>query len=107
MIWIILGSVPAEGGQPIDVLAAYPGKYMQRVFDDISYGYARAQELGKTYRPVAMYWMQGEADQTKGTTKADYQAIFDTMQQRVDAHASAVCGEEVHVPILLISSAAG
>ncbi|MBC5080836.1 hypothetical protein, partial [Klebsiella quasipneumoniae] len=50
---IILGSVPAEGGQPIDVLAAYPGKYMQRVFDDISYGYARAQELGKTYRPVA------------------------------------------------------
>ncbi|WP_202374629.1 hypothetical protein, partial [Escherichia coli] len=82
---IILGSVPAEGGQPIDVLAAYPGKYMQRVFDDISYGYARAQELGKTYRPVAMYWMQGEADQTKGTTKADYQAIFDTMQQRIDA----------------------
>ncbi|MCY4738225.1 hypothetical protein LB242_27060, partial [Klebsiella pneumoniae] len=98
---IILGSVPAEGGQPIDVLAAYPGKYMQRVFDDISYGYARAQELGKTYRPVAMYWMQGEADQTKGTTKADYQAIFDTMQQRIDAHASAVCGEEVHVPIFV------
>ncbi|WP_308889610.1 hypothetical protein, partial [Klebsiella variicola] len=38
---IVLGSVPAEGGQPIDVLAAYPGRYMQRVFDDITYGYAR------------------------------------------------------------------
>lgn len=98
---IILGSVPAEGGQPIDVLAAYPGPYMQRVFDDISYGYARAQEMGKTYRPVAMYWMQGEANQTKGTTKEEYQAEFDAMQQRIDAHASAVCGEEVHVPIFV------
>lgn len=98
---IVLGSVPAEGGQPIDVLAAYPGRYMQRVFDDITYGYARAQELGKTYRPVAMYWMQGEADQTKGTTKAVYQATFDKMQKLIDDHASAVCGEEIHVPIFV------
>ncbi|WP_308889630.1 hypothetical protein, partial [Klebsiella variicola] len=72
--------------------------YMQRVFDDITYGYARAQELGKTYRPVAMYWLQGEADQTKGTPKAVYQATFDKMQKLIDDHASAVCGEEVHVP---------
>ncbi|MCY4738224.1 hypothetical protein LB242_27055, partial [Klebsiella pneumoniae] len=98
---IILGSVPAEGGQPIDVLAAYPGRYMQRVFDDITYGYARAQELGKTYRPVAMYWLQGEADQTKGTPKEVYQATFDKMQKLIDDHASAVCGEEVHVPIFV------
>lgn len=98
---IILGSVPAEGGQPIDVLSAYPGTYMQRVFDDISYGYARAQEMGKTYRPVAMYWLQGEADQTKGTTKEDYEAYFDAMQARINAHASAVCGEEVIVPIFV------
>lgn len=98
---IILGSVPAEGGQPIDVLAAYPGTYMQRVFDDISYGYARAQEMGKTYKPIAMYWMQGEADQTKGTTKEDYEAYFDAMQAKINAHASSVCGEEVIVPIFV------
>ncbi|MDN4867983.1 hypothetical protein [Klebsiella pneumoniae] len=96
---IILGSVPAEGSQSIASLTS--GTYLQRVYDDITYGYARAQELGKTYRPVAMYWLQGEADQTKGTTKADYQADFDRMQKRIDDHASAVCGEEIHVPIFV------
>ncbi|WP_372690428.1 hypothetical protein [Klebsiella pneumoniae] len=96
---IILGSVPAEGSQSIASLAS--GTYLQRVYDDITYGYARAQEMGKTYRPVAMYLMVGETDQTLGTTAAAFSATFDTLQQRVDAHASAVCGEEIHVPIFV------
>lgn len=98
---IILGSVPAEGNQLISALAAYPGTFMQRVFDDITYGYARAQEMGKTYRPVAMYWMQGEANQTSGTTAEEYIATFDIMQQRINTHASAVCGEEIQVPVFV------
>ena len=96
---IILGSVPAEGSQSIASLTS--GTYLQRVYDDITYGYARAQELGKTYRPVAMYLMVGETDQTLGTTAESFSATFDLLQQRVDTHASAVCGENIRVPIFV------
>ncbi|MGJ0474418.1 hypothetical protein ACR6AP_06880 [Klebsiella variicola] len=96
---IILGSVPAEGSQSIASLTS--GTYLQRVYDDITYGYARAQELGKTYRPVTMYLMVGETDQTLGTTAESFSATFDLLQQRVDTHASAVCGENIRVPIFV------
>lgn len=93
----ILGSVPAEGSQLISTLSADPGTYMQRVYDDIQYGYDRAQELGKSYGLTAFYWMQGEADQSNGTTKETYKTRYNAMIDKINAKASSVTGSTVKV----------
>ncbi|MGG9512750.1 hypothetical protein ACQ9JN_27985, partial [Klebsiella pneumoniae] len=68
----ILGSAPGQGGKTIGQLSNTAGIYMPRVRNDISYGLALSQSSGKTYSPEAVMWIQGETDQSNGTTKDAY-----------------------------------
>ncbi|VGL06184.1 flagellar biosynthesis, cell-distal portion of basal-body rod [Klebsiella quasipneumoniae] len=94
----ILGSVPAQGSKTIAQLRQNPGLYMQRIIDDMTYGKARANELGLTYSPHAMIYMGNESDQTAGTTEEVYLDSFDKMIAAVNGFASDVTGKTESLP---------
>jgi len=94
----ILGSVPAQGSKTIAQLRQNPGPYMQRIIDDMTYGKARANELGLTYSPHAMIYMGNESDQTAGTTEEVYLDSFDKMIAAVNGFASDVTGKTESLP---------
>ncbi|EOJ2864475.1 hypothetical protein ACM2M4_004572, partial [Klebsiella pneumoniae] len=94
----ILGSVPAQGGKTIAQLRQNPGQYMQRIIDDMTYGKARANELGLTYSPHAMIYMGNESDQSAGTTEEVYIDSFGKMIAAVNSFASDVTGKTESLP---------
>ena len=94
----ILGSVPAQGSKTIAQLRQNPGPYMQRIIDDMTYGKARANELGLTYSPHAMIYMGNESDQTAGTTEAVYLDSFDKMIAAINGFAGDVTGKTESLP---------
>lgn len=94
----LLGSVPAQGSKTIAQLRQNPGPYMQRIIDDMTYGKARANELGLTYSPHAMIYMGNESDQTAGTTEDAYIDSFDKMIAAVNGFASDVTGKTESLP---------
>ncbi|MDQ4647581.1 hypothetical protein RCD17_06510 [Klebsiella pneumoniae] len=94
----ILGSVPAQGNKTIAQLRQNPGPYMQRIIDDMTYGKARANELGLTYSPHAMIYMGNESDQSAGTTEEVYLDSFDKMIAAVNGFASDVTGNTESLP---------
>ncbi|MBG2631210.1 hypothetical protein I4552_09405 [Klebsiella michiganensis] len=93
-----LGSVPAQGSKTIAQLRQNPGLYMQRIIDDMTYGKARANELGLTYSPHAMIYMGNESDQTAGTTEEVYLDSFDKMIAAINGFASDVTGKTESLP---------
>lgn len=95
---VLLGSVPGQGGKTIAQLSKGSGTgYYDRILADIQYGYALAQAQGKTYEPVAAFWIQGESDQSAGTTKAVYKTALATLIDNVNADSSALLGFPVAV----------
>lgn len=94
----ILGSVPAQGSKTIAQLRQNPGPYMQRIIDDMTYGKARANELGLTYSPHALIYMGNESDQTAGTTEDAYIDSFDKMIAAINGFASDVTGKAESLP---------
>lgn len=95
---MLLGSVPGQGGKTIAQLSkGHVLGYYDRILADIQYGYALAQAQGKTYAPVAAYWIQGESDQSAGTTPAAYKTALATLIDNVNADASALLGFPVAV----------
>lgn len=96
-----LGSVPGQGSRSISELKQPNGVFMTRLKDDISYGMQRANELGMTYAPLAVSWMQSEADQSAGTPSAVYMNSFSEMVDTVNVHASSVLGKSVKLPWFL------
>lgn len=91
-----LGSAPGQGGRTIDQLRS--GTYMNRVQSDLSNGILRANEKGWTYDVHAAIWMQGESDQTAGTTKDHYIDSFDKLVTQINGYASAALGRTVTIP---------
>ncbi|MCW9408872.1 hypothetical protein [Klebsiella quasipneumoniae] len=94
----ILGSAPGQGGKTIAQLRQNPGTYMQRVNDDMSFGMARANELGLTYSPHAVIWMQGESDQSAGTTIDQYIDAYGKMVSAINGFANSVTGGTESLP---------
>lgn len=95
---MLLGSVPGQGGKTIAQLSKGAGNgYYERILADIQYGYALAQAQGKTYAPVAAYWIQGESDQSAGTTKAAYKTALAALIDNVNTDAAALLGFPVSV----------
>ncbi|HHC4326370.1 TPA: hypothetical protein ACN74O_003140 [Klebsiella pneumoniae] len=94
----ILGSAPGQGGKTIGQLSNTAGIYMPRVRNDISYGLALSQSSGKTYSPEAVMWIQGETDQSNGTTKDAYIDYYDRMVSKINEYASEVMGEKRELP---------
>ncbi|WP_332069844.1 hypothetical protein [Klebsiella quasipneumoniae] len=88
----VLGSAPGQGSRSISELKQPTGTYMTRVVDDMSYGIARANEKGWTYAPHAVIWMQGETDQSAGTSAETYKNSFSEMVDTINGYASTVLG---------------
>jgi hypothetical protein len=59
---LFLGSSPGQGDTPSDVLWDEAQAYYQRLCDNITYGYARAGDLGVGYDVLACLYEQGESD---------------------------------------------
>ncbi len=92
----VLGSAPGEGAQSIAALSATgPGTYMQRLSDGMTYGASLSQASGKTYEPIAMLWIQGETDQSAGTSVSTYMSTFDSMMANINGYASNATGETI------------
>ncbi|WP_334612018.1 hypothetical protein [Klebsiella pneumoniae] len=94
----ILGSAPGQGSKTLGQLRQNPGIYMQRVNDDITYGLTRANDLGLTYSPHAVIWMQGESDQSAGTTEDSYIDGFGKMVSAINGFAGDVTGRTESLP---------
>ena len=94
----VLGSAPGQGSRSISELKQPTGTYMTRVVDDMSYGIARANEKGWTYAPHAVIWMQGETDQSAGTSAETYKNSFSEMVDTINGYASTVLGRTIELP---------
>ncbi|MHB5245634.1 hypothetical protein ACYB7P_27695, partial [Klebsiella pneumoniae] len=94
----VLGSAPGQGSRSISELKQPTGTYMTRVVDDMSYGIARANEKGWTYAPHAVIWMQGETDQSAGTSAETYKNSFSEMVDTINGYASTVLGRAIELP---------
>lgn len=84
----LLGSAPGKGAATIAELSK-PGTLYSRFTNDVTYGYARAQALGKTYKVPAFFWTQGESD---GAT-TNYASLLSTLRGNVDADVKAITGQ--------------
>ncbi len=92
----VLGSAPGEGAQSIAALSETgPGTYMQRLSDGMTYGASLSQTACKTYEPIAMLWIQGETDQSAGTSVSTYMSTFDSMMANINGYASNATGETI------------
>jgi hypothetical protein len=88
----MLGSAPGEGAQTIAALSK-PGTYYSRFMSDVTYGYARAQDAGRTYKVPAFFWTQGESD--GGNT--GYAAALSTLQGDINTDVKAITGQSEDV----------
>jgi hypothetical protein len=93
-----LGSAPGEGSQGISALSNPNGPYIQRFNDDITYGLARANELGLTYDIPAIIYLGNESDQSAGTTPEFYKSTFLNLVTERNNYISPVIGKTANVP---------
>ncbi|WP_421793508.1 hypothetical protein [Hydrocarboniphaga effusa] len=99
-----LFSVDGEGSKTIAQLSS-PSVYFTRLATSIEQGYARAQELGKSYNVPLMTMMHGESDYTAGTAGSVYGPALETLRQQVDTKAKAVSGQVNAVKLLMYQPA--
>lgn len=94
-----IGSAPGEGAT--NIAGWQPGwpRY-GRMLNNITEGYARAQELNKTYRLASTQWFQGEADYSIGTTLDTFKTLTTNVVDGISAHAISVTGQQA--PIFII-----
>lgn len=88
----MLGSCSGIGGRNITDLSN-PGAGFDYVKADITYGYAAAQALGKTYKARAFTWMQGESDYSAGTPGATWKTKLIQLHADINAHAKTTTGQ--------------
>lgn len=84
----LLGSAPGEGAMSISALSK-PGTYYSRFMEDVTYGYARAQDAGKSYKVGAFFWTQGESDGGNTT----YATSLSTLQGNINTDVKAITGQ--------------
>jgi hypothetical protein len=98
--YILLGSAPGQSNTAIAGLIKGSAPYT-RLIDDVTYGLARAQALGKSYAVDAIYWSQGEADITLATTRATYTARLQTLYTDLNTDIKAITGQSHDIKLLL------
>ncbi|WP_347558597.1 hypothetical protein [Robbsia sp. KACC 23696] len=92
----LLGSAPGYGGLLISALSKGTAPY-QRILDDVTYGLSLANAAGKTYRPIALSYTQGEADQQSSTQPSVYLAALTKLQTDLQTDIRAIIGDSSFV----------
>lgn len=95
----LLLSNPGQSGVNIAQLSP-GGTYWTRLQDDITYGKACADALGKSYAVGATCWIQGESDYSIATSQSAYVALSLTLIAAIRAQAAAVTGIDRQIPFL-------
>lgn len=93
--YILLGSAPGNSNtllSNLDKAGGVSAPYT-RVLDDVTYGLARAQELGQSYAVDAIYWSQGEADITGAVARATHAAMLVQLYTDLNTDIKAITGQ--------------
>lgn len=92
----LLASAPGDGGRTIAELAATGGVFYSRLLDDVTYGLARAQEAGKSYKVGAIMWTQGESD----GGNSDYAAELSALRTSLESDIKSITGQSGNIPMV-------
>ena len=87
-----IGSAPGLSNTAIAPLSKGTTPY-QKLIDDVTYGFALAQASGKSFIVPSVYWAQGEADYTLGTTYATYLTKIKQLRIDLDTDIKAITGQ--------------
>lgn len=101
----LFASSAARGAYKISQLKKGTGWY-QQLLDHISEANARVTALGKTYKLVAVPWLQGESDAWDSTTGTAYYTDLYHLVTDIDADARAITGQTEPVRVALYQTPA-
>jgi hypothetical protein len=99
---VLLASNPGEGGKSLNDLSTPP--MVDRLKDNVTYGYARVAGLGKSYGVNAIAFNQGNNDYQADTSRAVYLQSSLDFQAIVQNQYTAVTGNVRPVPMFFIQT---
>jgi hypothetical protein len=97
--YILLGSAPGQSNTAIAGLVKGQTPYTNLI-NDVTYGLARAQELGKSYAVDAVYWSQGERDVTLLTPRATYSAALKQLYNDLNGDIRGITGQTHDIKLI-------
>jgi hypothetical protein len=97
--YILLGSAPGQSNTTIAGLSKGQTPY-NTLIDDVTYGLARAQDAGKSYSVDVVYWSQGEADITAGTTRTSYATSLQQLYTDLNTDIKAITGQSHNIKMI-------
>lgn len=93
----LLASAPGFGSQSVTDLSK-GSIYYQYVLDDIQYGIERADDLDMSYDVPVIFYTQGEADYSSGTSRPDWADLVRQLRNDLQADAgAAMLGREAAI----------
>ena len=90
----LLGSAPGEGSKQLEQLSK-PSDYYTRLITQVQYGYNLAQAAGKTYKVLALSWIQGGA-----IDDANYASLLEDLRADIDSDVKAITGQSEDVILI-------
>jgi hypothetical protein len=99
---VLMASNPGEGGKTINDLSTSP--MVDRLKDNVTYGYARVNGLGKSYGVNAIAFNQGNNDYQASTSRAVYLQSSLDFQAIVQNQYAAVTGNVRPVPMFFVQT---
>jgi hypothetical protein len=97
--YIMLGSAPGQSNTLLSNLDKPSAPYTH-VMDDVNYGLANAQGLGKSYAVDVVYWSQGEADTTGGVARATHAAMLQQLYTDLNTDIKAITGQSHDIKMI-------
>ncbi|MFZ9845254.1 MAG: sialate O-acetylesterase [Candidatus Nanopelagicaceae bacterium] len=97
--YVLLGSAPGQSNTTISGLSKGQVPYTN-LTTDVTYGLARAQAAGNSYAVDAIYWSQGEADITAGTSRATYLASLLQLYTDLNTDIKAITGQSHNIKLI-------
>jgi hypothetical protein len=88
----LLGSAPGVSNTAIAGLSKGTPGYTNLIAD-VTYGLARAQDLGVTFAVDVIYWSHGERDAQDGTSRATYLALLQQLYTDLNTDIKAITGQ--------------
>lgn len=97
--YILLGSAPGQSNTTIAGLSKGQTPYTN-LTNDVTYGLALAQAANKSYAVDVVYWSQGEADITAGTSRATYLAALLQLYTDLNTDIKAITGQSHNIKLI-------
>lgn len=102
----ILVTCCGVGGENIEDLIPTATAF-ERVENAIDKGYSLATALGKSYKVIAIPWLQGESNPSQDIATTTYKNNLKLIQSGVDAYAKSVTGQTEDVPLFTYQTCTG